>query len=197
MGFFNRPIKIKITRTDDRAELPKKAHTNKFADAAYDLFIFDPTLPLSPMAAINAVYATKPTVVNQLYANTTLEAPTPADEDHILRLLAGERKLVGTGIRLAIPDGYWVKFHERSGLANKGIHVLGGVIDSGYTGELKVIVYNSGHDTYEHDMVKAIAQFTIEKVTNSEIELISIEDMEIEASKRERQSKGFGSSDGK
>ena len=114
----------------------------------------------------------------------------------LLKLSSGQRKLVSTGIRLAIPDGYWVKFHERSGLANKGIHVLGGVIDSGYTGELKVIVYNSGHDTYEHDCHKAICQFTVEKFTKSNLELISEDDMAQEAMLRERKDKGFGSSDG-
>ena len=199
MGLFDRSVKIKVARLDERAELPKKNHTNKFADAAYDLFVFDTTLPLNPLSAVYAPDAEKKTIDTLVYESpieVTL-ANLVAKKDSILRLGAGQRKLVGTGIRLAIPDGYWVKFHERSGLANKGIHVLGGVIDSGYTGELKVIVYNSGHDAYEHDCNKAIAQFTVEKVTKSDLELISVEDMDLQATYRERQSKGFGSSDGK
>ena len=196
MGLFNRSVKIKATRIDERAELPKKNHDNKFADAAYDLFIFDTTLPLSTDSILMATKTISPD--DALYSETLgRDRDFEKDPDRILRLSPGDRKLIGTGIRLAIPDGYWVKFHERSGLANKGIHVLGGVIDSGYTGELKVIVYNSGRDKYEHDCNKAITQFTVEKVTKSHIELISVDDMEFEASKRERQSKGFGSSDGK
>ena len=201
MGIFNPTIKIKVSRLDDRAELPKRNHTNKFADAAYDLFAFDKTLPLNPLEVLYVQEELKAAGKTE----DTLKDKTPEDVlydqlDEVSKTLilqSGQRRLVGTGIRLAIPDGYWVKFHERSGLANKGIHILGGVIDSGYTGELKVIMYNSGSNSYEHDCHKAIAQFTVERVTNSCMELISEEDMEFESSLRERKDKGFGSSDAK
>lgn len=190
MNLFNRSIKIKVSRIDERAELPKKNHDNKFADAAYDLFSYAAVLS-DPSLTLQEVF--QPT---NLAGGEIVVLPGGMPENSF-SLDSGERRLIGTGIRVAIPDGYWIKFHERSGLANKGIHILGGVIDSGYTGELKVIMYNSGCNTYTHDCSKAICQFTVEKVTKSHLELISQEDMKQEASLRERQDKGFGSSDGK
>lgn len=58
----------------------------------------------------------------------------------------GERHSVRTGIAVSIPNGYVGLIHPRSGMAaNKGITVLNapGTIDSGYHGELKVILYNT------------------------------------------------------
>jgi dUTP pyrophosphatase len=54
-----------------------------------------------------------------------------------------ERKLVKTGIAAQIPKGYYGRIAPRSGLAWKsGIDVLGGVIDSGYRGDIGVILIN-------------------------------------------------------
>ena len=54
-----------------------------------------------------------------------------------------ERKLVNTGIKIEIPDGYYGRIAPRSGLAfKKGIDVMAGVIDSGYRGEVKVLLIN-------------------------------------------------------
>ena len=183
MNLFNKSIKIKVTRTHALATIPKKNHTNRFADAAYDLFAFDTTLPnKSTISIVKALSTGNSSKQDEIF-------------NQVLSIPAGGRVLVGTGIRLAIPEGYWIKFHERSGLANKGIHILGGVIDSGYTGELKVIMYNSGQDTYEHECIKAIAQFTVERLTESVLEVVSLDDMEALSSDRERKLKGFGSSD--
>ena len=59
---------------------------------------------------------------------------------------AGKRALVGTGLAVAIPDGYAGFVQPRSGLAAEhGITVLNtpGLIDSGYRGEVRVILHNS------------------------------------------------------
>ena len=107
----------------------------------------------------------------------------------------GERVLVGTGLSCIIPEGYWLKFHERSGLSNKyGIQVLGGVIDSGYTGELKVILYNSGNTTCTIKQGSGIAQFSLEKLTPILISELLEQEFNEEKQKRDRQDKGFGSS---
>ena len=54
-----------------------------------------------------------------------------------------ERKIVPVGIALEIPMGYYGRIAPRSGLAaKKGVDVLGGVIDSGYRDEIKVILIN-------------------------------------------------------
>ncbi len=112
-----------------------------------------------------------------------------------LILEPGERTLTSTGLACAIPDGYWVKFHERSGLANKnGIEVYAGVIDPGYMGEWKVILHNSGKTTLKLTPGTAIAQFSVEEIIPVEIEEIDSLVFEIEKNKRTRQEKGFGSS---
>jgi dUTP pyrophosphatase len=98
------------------------------------------------------------------------------------------RALVKTGISVSIPKGYYGRVAPRSGLALRdGIGVLGGVIDSGYRGEIGVILINSGvqdFDFYEGDR---IAQLIIEKCHDIEWEECdSLEDSD-------RGEGGFGS----
>ena len=62
-----------------------------------------------------------------------------SDEDMVL-VEHWQVAKVGTGVQVAIPDGYYGRIAEKSGLGTKGIQVLGGVIDSGYRGELIVCV---------------------------------------------------------
>jgi dUTP pyrophosphatase len=83
-------------------------------------------------------------------------------------LAPGERAVVGTGIAIAIPDGYAAFVHPRSGLAARagmGLVNAPGTIDAGYRGEIKVIVIN--HDPV-HRLVLArgdrIAQLVIQRV---------------------------------
>lgn len=64
-------------------------------------------------------------------------------------IMPGERKIVPTGIGMKIPEGFVGLIWDRSGLASKkGITVLGGVIDSTYTGEIKVILLNTTTEKY-------------------------------------------------
>jgi dUTPase len=56
----------------------------------------------------------------------------------------GDTKLIDLGVRIGFDKGMGAFLKERSGLATKGIHVLGGVIDNTYTGQLKAVLYNSG-----------------------------------------------------
>ena len=58
----------------------------------------------------------------------------------------GERRLVGTGIAIALPDGYAAFVHPRSGLAARhGISIVNtpGTVDAGYRGEIKVCLVNT------------------------------------------------------
>ncbi len=60
-----------------------------------------------------------------------------------------QRKLVGTGISVEIPQGFYGRIAPRSGLACKnGIDVMAGVIDSGYRGEIKVLLINFNFEGY-------------------------------------------------
>lgn len=60
-----------------------------------------------------------------------------------------QRALVGTGITVEIPEGFYGRIAPRSGLAfKKGIDVMAGVIDSGYRGEIKILLINLNFEGY-------------------------------------------------
>jgi dUTP pyrophosphatase len=104
----------------------------------------------------------------------------------------GERALVGTGLAVAIPDGYAGFVQPRSGLAAKhGITIVNapGLVDAGYRGELKVVLLNT--DTSETFVVEPgmrIAQLVVMPVPG----LAPVEVEELPES--ERGVRGFGSS---
>ncbi len=111
--------------------------------------------------------------------------------DEVLK--AGERKIIPTGLRFAIPQGYEIQVRPRSGLAAKnGITVLNtpGTIDSDYRGELKVILINtSSEDFVIHDGDR-IAQIVVAPVTVGVFQTVDVLD------ETERGSGGFGSTGG-
>lgn len=79
-------------------------------------------------------------------------------------LFAGETLVVPTGVSVAIPKGYVGFITPRSGLAAKhGITILNapGTIDSGYRGELKVIMHNTSDTDYTINKYDRIAQLVI------------------------------------
>jgi dUTP pyrophosphatase len=85
-----------------------------------------------------------------------------ASETSLIR--GGEWKAISAGISISIPDGYYARIAPRSGLAYKyGIDVFAGVVDSGYRGEIKVILYNAGKKDYLINKGDKIAQLIIEK----------------------------------
>jgi dUTP pyrophosphatase len=107
-----------------------------------------------------------------------------------LILKAGERELIGTGIKLGIPDGYEVQVRPRSGLAgNHGLTILNapGTIDSDYIGELKIILYNSSHVDFEVLPGMRIAQAIFARV--QEFEMLQVDYLE----PTERGENGYGS----
>jgi len=112
-----------------------------------------------------------------------------AIEEKTLR--PGERSLVKTGIAIALPEGFVGLVHPRSGLALKnGISVVNtpGTIDSGYRGEIGVVLIN--HDLNESFSVKVgdrIAQLVIQKFENAVFKIVS------ELPPSERASGGYGS----
>lgn len=80
----------------------------------------------------------------------------------------GERKTVGTGIAMEIPEGFYGRVAPRSGLASKhGVDVLAGVVDSSYRGEIKVVLLNTDrHNTFHVEKGDRIAQIIIESHFN-------------------------------
>ena len=80
----------------------------------------------------------------------------------------GERAIVPTGIKAAIPSGFEVQVRPRSGLAAKnGVTVLNtpGTIDSDYRGEIKVILINLGQEDFVVHNGDRIAQIVVAPVT--------------------------------
>ena len=109
-----------------------------------------------------------------------------------VELAPGARATVGTGLAVAIPDGYAGFVQPRSGLAARhGITIVNtpGLVDSGYRGELRVILLNT--DTSETFVVERgmrIAQLVV--VPTPEFELLEVDELP----ESERGVRGFGSS---
>ena len=81
-----------------------------------------------------------------------------------LTLLSGERKLVPTGVSVAMPNNFEIQIRPRSGLAYKnGISVVNtpGTIDSDYRGEIKVLLINLGTEAVSIKKFQRIAQMVI------------------------------------
>jgi len=106
-----------------------------------------------------------------------------------IRLRAGERMAIPTGIYIGLPPMYEAQIRPRSGLALKfGITVLNspGTIDSDYRGEIKVILWNTTKYDYIIRNGDRIAQMVISKYEQAEIFITT----ELETT--ERGSGGFG-----
>lgn len=91
-------------------------------------------------------------------------------------LAPGERTLVPTGLRLAIPEGFEVQIRPRSGLALKhGITLPNspGTIDSDYRGPLGVIVMNAGQEPFTINHGDRIAQMIVAPVVQARFELVN------------------------
>lgn len=104
----------------------------------------------------------------------------------------GERAVVGTGLAVAIPDGYAGFVQPRSGLAaESGISIVNtpGLVDSGYRGELRVILLNTDRDrSFEVEPGMRIAQLVVVPVA-----AVTPKDV-AELPPSERGERGFGSS---
>ena len=113
----------------------------------------DPSLPL-------------PSYAHEGDAGLDLAAVAPA------RLHPGERAAVGTGLVVAVPQGWVGLVHPRSGLARRhGVTVANapGTIDAGYRGELQVLLVNLGAQTVELARGDRIAQLLLQRVGRARV----------------------------
>jgi len=102
---------------------------------------------------------------------------------------AGEKAVLRTGLKFAIPKGYAGFVWDKSGLAAKyNLKTMAGVLDSNYRGELMIVLLNLGKTEYRAERGSKIAQLVIKSVESVDIEEAVIED------KTERGEVGFGSS---
>ena len=108
-----------------------------------------------------------------------------------VELRPGERATVGTGLAIAIPDGYAGFVQPRSGLASRhGITIVNtpGLVDSGYRGELRVVLLNTdARETFVVEPGMRIAQLVVLAVPG--VEAVEVDELP----ESERGVRGFGS----
>lgn len=106
---------------------------------------------------------------------------------------SNDRKLIPTGLRFDIPEGYEIQVRSKSGLALKqGLMVLNspGTVDSGYQGEVKVIIFNTTNDRIKIEKGQKIAQAVLCPVVNGKwVNLVKVS----EIGEKDRNNQGFGS----
>ena len=100
----------------------------------------------------------------------------------------GTRKLVNTGISIAIPStGMYARIAPRSGLSVKGLDIGAGVIDSDYRGPIKALLINNSNIPFQVNIGDRMAQLILEQIENPECILVD------ELPETERASKCWGS----
>lgn len=128
---------------------------------------------------------TPPSYAHTGDAGADLRASEPA------AIAPGERALIGTGVSIALPDGYAAFVVPRSGLAAKhGITVLNspGTVDAGYRGEIKVTLLNTDLEkSFEIAAGDRIAQLIVMPVSRAVFVPVT------ELSDSDRGEGGFGS----
>jgi len=110
-----------------------------------------------------------------------------------VHLLPFGRALVPTGIKINIPENYEIQVRSKSGLAiNRGLMVLNspGTVDQGYTGEIKVIIFNASDLAQTIERGTKIAQAVLSMcVAGKYVELVKVN----EINSKDRNENGFGS----
>jgi len=114
-----------------------------------------------------------------------------SNEEIILPSLG--RALVPTGIRFNVPENYEIQVRSKSGLAiNKGLMVLNspGTIDQGYTGEIKVILFNASAEEQKIEKGMKVAQAVISScISGKFVNLVEVDEIK----EKDRNENGFGS----
>lgn len=117
-----------------------------------------------------------------------------ASEDLFIK--TGETAIVKTDIAVGIPRGFYGKIEDRSSLASMGIRTGAGVIDSGYNGEIKVVLHNLNNKTdsnyrgqgYQIKKGQRVAQLIVQPVVP--VRLLEVQMLD----PSDRGTNGFGSS---
>lgn len=103
------------------------------------------------------------------------------------RLYAGQAIVIDTGVHVAIPEGYAGFLKSKSGLNVRHDIVGEGVIDSGYTGSIRVKLYNHGAESYMIEKGDKISQLVLLPIYTPDLERVTA------LEETERGSGGFGS----
>ena len=116
----------------------------------------------------------------------TLDGP---EYNGVFTVQPGERRLLPTGIRIELPEGYWASIEARSSTSKLGIIIPKGVIDEGYRGEMFAQVMNVGNNSVTIHDGDRIIQLIIHKRHIKDFDIIEVDEL----SPSERGEDGFGS----
>jgi|32_taG_2_1085360.scaffolds.fasta_scaffold74240_2 dUTP pyrophosphatase len=164
-------MKIEIKKLIDKVEIPRYATAGS---AGFDL------------RAMRIMSLYRGTIKVDL-----TEKMNRSIEKGVVTLRPNERALFGTGLAFSVPNGYELQIRDKSGISLKrGLKVFNapGTIDSDYTGEVGVILYNSTPFLAEIKLGEYIAQGVISKV-----ELVNEFEVVDSFNQTARSSNGFGS----
>jgi len=124
---------------------------------------------LTDTAVTIAVETCRPGAVVPCYAHPTdggMDITCPLD----VTIPAGQTRIVPTGLKVAVPEGWMLLVFPRSGLSAKtGLRVANspGLIDAGYRDEVGVILHNTGREDAEIAAGSRIAQFVLVQRTET------------------------------
>lgn len=156
----------------------KKPHKDRLGDAGYDLYALDNVV----VPSIPKVVAT---YILGLVSNLTGAFKKKSFETEPPTLIATK---IRTGIGMEIPEGHFGMICDRSGMGSKLLKVLGGIIDSTYTGDITVALMNLSFSDYQVNKGDKVAQLIIIPYKNVNMNKVN------ELAETDRGSKGFGSS---
>jgi dUTP pyrophosphatase len=105
-------------------------------------------------------------------------------------ILPGESRNFHTGVRVAVPPGWFYSVRGRSGLGFKNVQPFIGTIDATYNGELLILLMNTGNEAHTVHKGDRIAQVIFEEQIHAEF----VEVDEFSAEYNQRGKAGFGSS---
>lgn len=115
---------------------------------------------------INVTKLNKKAILPEYQTEGAAAADVHACLDQPITLAPMERRLIPTGLGMAIPEGYEVQIRARSGLSIKhGVTMVNGVgtIDSDYRGEVGVLVINLGQEPFTVEPGMRIAQMVLSR----------------------------------
>jgi dUTP pyrophosphatase len=132
-------------------------------------------------SGLNLHYAYNTDSGFDLYSNVDVEIPSLG------------RALIPTGVKLNVPENYEVQVRSKSGLAlNRGLMVLNspGTVDQGYTGEIKVIMFNTSDSTQTIKKGEKVAQAVLAScIPGKLVDLVQVNKIK----SKDRNENGFGS----
>lgn len=181
-------------------ELKKLKADSEPADSIYDDVSNDHGIDLkkieeellSQMRKLNVNYSSENSEVELGY-NYPTDSGFDFYSSEDVELSSFGRALISTGVRIELPENIELQVRSKSGLAiNKGLMVLNspGTVDEGYTGEIKIILFNTNNHSVKIDKGMKIAQGVFSRCINGkEVNLIKVEKI----NEKERGENGFGS----